>query len=113
MKTSILATLLGFTALFASAAPLQGVDELIKRQPIRRQVAATGTYAVASATGTGGVASPTGTSAPYPISTGSASCSTNGAVACNGPTEFGICNFGRVNFQPVAAGTKCVDGQIV
>ncbi|KAH0261128.1 hypothetical protein KCU91_g14209, partial [Aureobasidium melanogenum] len=48
--------------------------------------------------------------APYSNST---SCSTNGALVCNGPTQFGLCNFGQVVWQPVAPGTACEDGQIV
>lgn len=41
------------------------------------------------------------------------SCSPNGALICNGPTLQGLCNFGSVIFQPVAAGTKCENGAIV
>ncbi|CAD0083102.1 unnamed protein product [Aureobasidium vineae] len=47
---------------------------------------------------------------PYSNST---SCTTNGALVCNGPTQFGLCNFGQVIWQPVAPGTTCQDGQIV
>ncbi|KAI4728317.1 hypothetical protein E4T49_03964 [Aureobasidium sp. EXF-10728] len=47
---------------------------------------------------------------PYSNST---SCTTNGALVCNGPTQFGLCNFGQVIWQPVAPGTACEDGQIV
>jgi hypothetical protein len=52
--------------------------------------------------------------APAP-STGTAigtSCSPNGALVCNGETQFGLCNWGAVVWQPVAAGTKCRDGKI-
>jgi hypothetical protein len=31
---------------------------------------------------------------------------------CNGETQFGLCNWGAVVWQPVAAGTKCRDGKI-
>lgn len=44
---------------------------------------------------------------------GKATCPTNGALVCDGETMFGLCNFGEVVFQSVAAGTKCVDGKIV
>jgi hypothetical protein len=116
MKFTITA-LLGLSALVATAAP---VDEQIKRFPIRRQAASTGLssgYAAPTGTAYGtaystGALYPTGTAAPYPISTGT-SCSPNGAVVCNGPSQFGLCNFGKVTFGPVAAGTKCVDGEIV
>ena len=39
-------------------------------------------------------------------------CSPNGALVCNGETQFGICNWGKVMWQSVAAGTKCQDGKI-
>ncbi|KEQ99545.1 hypothetical protein AUEXF2481DRAFT_25442 [Aureobasidium subglaciale EXF-2481] len=48
--------------------------------------------------------------APYSNIT---SCITNGALTCNGPTQFGLCNFGKVIWQPVAPGTACENGQIV
>lgn len=118
MKFS-LAAIIGLSALLATAAP---VDEQIKRAPIRRQAYSTGIsssapYATGYAASTGaystGALYPTGTAAPYPLSTGT-SCSTNGAVVCKGESMFGICNWGKVQtFQPVAAGTKCVNGEIV
>ena len=43
---------------------------------------------------------------------GDATCEPDGALVCNGPAEFGICNFGRVVWQAVAPGTVCVDGVI-
>ena len=117
MKSTLITTLLGFAAIFANAAP---VDDAIKRHPMRRAVAATGTAyyptALASAASSYGTGAPypTGTAPVYPASTGVATCSTNGAVVCNGPYQFGICDWGHVRvFQPVAAGTKCIDGQIV
>jgi hypothetical protein len=66
--------------------------------------------------GTGTPAQPTppstgGGSAPAPG--GSAStCSTNGAVVCNGEKQFGLCNNGNVVWQEVASGTACVNGVI-
>jgi hypothetical protein len=39
-------------------------------------------------------------------------CSQNGAVVCNGPTQFGLCNNGNVVWQAVAAGTTCTNGVI-
>lgn len=41
------------------------------------------------------------------------SCANNGAIVCNGPTRFGICNYGQVRYQPVAAGTECKNGSLV
>ena len=45
--------------------------------------------------------------------TTSTACPTDGALVCNGPTLFGLCNFGSVVWQPVAAGTTCTNGAIV
>lgn len=39
-------------------------------------------------------------------------CTTNGAVVCNGTTQFGLCNNGNVVWQAVAPGTTCSDGVI-
>ncbi|XPS75084.1 hypothetical protein M3J09_007195 [Ascochyta lentis] len=43
---------------------------------------------------------------------GGSTCSENGAIMCNGDSQFGICANGQVVYQPVAAGTKCSNGQI-
>lgn len=43
---------------------------------------------------------------------GGSTCSEEGAVVCNGESQFGVCNGGQVVYQPVAAGTKCSNGQI-
>jgi hypothetical protein len=43
---------------------------------------------------------------------GGSSCSENGAIVCNGESQFGICSNGQVIYQPVAAGTKCSNGKI-
>ncbi|KAF1981229.1 lytic polysaccharide monooxygenase [Aulographum hederae CBS 113979] len=40
------------------------------------------------------------------------SCTTEGAVVCNGSDQWGLCDHGKVVFQPVAAGTACHDGKI-
>lgn len=44
---------------------------------------------------------------------GRSSCPTDGMIVCDGEDMFGLCNFGMVTFQMVAAGTKCMDGKIV
>ena len=43
----------------------------------------------------------------------SATCSVDGALVCNGPDQWGLCNFNTVIWQPVAAGTTCTNGQIM
>lgn len=57
--------------------------------------------------------SATGSSPSGSSGSGDTTCSTNGAVVCNGTDQFGICNFGSVVWQDVAAGTTCSNGQIV
>ncbi|EKG19378.1 hypothetical protein MPH_03241 [Macrophomina phaseolina MS6] len=42
----------------------------------------------------------------------SPTCSEDGELVCNGPSQFGICNFGKIVWQDIAAGTQCRDGQI-
>ena len=132
MKSAIITTIMSLTAL-ATAAPA----DLVRRQSsavpsYSASSSASYSSGVAVASGsyssfgvaapTGGYAAPTGTGAygmyptgagvaPWPMSTGT-SCSPNGAVVCNGPHEFGLCNWGKVVFQPVAAGTACHDGMI-
>ncbi|KAI5196235.1 hypothetical protein E4T39_07861 [Aureobasidium subglaciale] len=59
---------------------------------------------------------PTSSSVPSPSPTSytnSTTCTTIGALICNGSTQFGLCNFGQVIWQPVAAGTVCENGRIV
>jgi hypothetical protein len=44
---------------------------------------------------------------------GAMACSTNGALMCSADGSMqGLCNFGSAVMMPVAAGTKCVNGQI-
>ncbi|KAF2496397.1 hypothetical protein BU16DRAFT_549904 [Lophium mytilinum] len=43
---------------------------------------------------------------------GGGTCSKNGDIVCKGEDQYGICNFGNVIWQPVAAGTKCQNGKI-
>ncbi|KAF2747474.1 lytic polysaccharide monooxygenase [Sporormia fimetaria CBS 119925] len=61
-------------------------------------------------TGTGGAPAqpqPTG-GAP----SAGADCPVDGALVCNGPTQFALCNHGKAVWQDVAAGTTCTNGQI-
>ncbi|KAF1941564.1 hypothetical protein EJ02DRAFT_455082 [Clathrospora elynae] len=60
--------------------------------------------------GTGAPAAPTAPSTPSAGSSGT--CTDNGAVVCNGPTQFGLCNNGQIVWQAVAAGTTCVNGSV-
>lgn len=73
------------------------------------------TLTVSSSAGIYGPGTAAGTG-PAPAATGSLStdttCPTNGAVVCNGASQFGLCNNGNVVWQAVAAGTTCSNGQI-
>ena len=43
----------------------------------------------------------------------SGQCTTDGAIVCNGSTQFGVCDHGSVVWQVVAAGTTCSNGAIL
>ncbi|GAB7338504.1 hypothetical protein MBLNU457_5255t1 [Dothideomycetes sp. NU457] len=58
------------------------------------------------------VAYPSATASGSTISNGTGTCTTDGAVVCNGENQFGLCNFGQVVWQDVAAGTTCQNGVI-
>jgi hypothetical protein len=78
--------------------------------PSKTTAAASKPAATTPAAGTGASgAAPT--SAPA-AGGSSGTCTTNGAVVCNGPTQFGLCNNGSVVWQAVAAGTTCSNGTI-
>lgn len=101
----------------SSAAPIAFSSSA--SAPYYLSSSASGSFNIPYVTGTGyypsgtGLPVPTGTaSGSSPISTGDATCPVNGALLCNGPQQFGLCNWGRVVWQPVAAGTCCVDGVI-
>ena len=54
------------------------------------------------------------TSVPVPRPAGDKSdCPIDGQLVCSGPKQWGLCNWGKVQFQPVAAGTQCLGGEIV
>ena len=78
--------------------------------PSKTTAAASKPTATAPAAGTGASgAAPTSA----PAAGGSiGTCTTNGAVVCNGTTQFGLCNNGSVVWQAVAAGTTCSNGTI-
>lgn len=55
---------------------------------------------------------PVPSEAPAPPAGSGSVCGTEGAVVCNGESQWGLCDHGKVVFQPVAAGTTCRDGVI-
>jgi hypothetical protein len=64
----------------------------------------------------GSAASPTGYSSSSDSSNGSAgnstTCTTEGAVVCNGSDQFGLCDHGSVVWQKISSGTTCSNGSI-
>ncbi|KAF9698931.1 hypothetical protein EKO04_003101 [Ascochyta lentis] len=77
--------------------------------PVKSTAVASAPAASAPAAGTGTTpATPT----TAPAASGDGTCSTEGAIVCNGTTQFGLCNQGKVVWQAVAAGTTCSNGTI-
>jgi hypothetical protein len=67
----------------------------------------------AGSAATAAPAAPAGSNVPAGISSVQ-TCSTNGALQCSPDGSLqGLCNFGQAMMMPVAAGTKCVNGQIM
>jgi hypothetical protein len=77
-------------------------------QPTVPASGGTGTPAAPSSPSTGGGSAPSTPGAGGATGT----CSSNGAVVCNGEKQFGLCNNGQVVWQDVASGTACVNGVI-
>jgi hypothetical protein len=77
-------------------------------QPTVPASGGTGTPAAPSSPSTGGGSAPSTPGAGGAAGT----CSSNGAVVCNGEKQFGLCNNGQVVWQDVASGTACVNGVI-
>jgi hypothetical protein len=109
------------TNMYATAILLAGLSALAAASPINiPKPEATGIlppFPIGSGSPPGGFPVPTGaprpTAVPVPRPIGSAACPTNGQLVCNGPDQWGLCNWGQVQFQRVAAGTQCLDGEIV
>jgi hypothetical protein len=107
----------GVFAPGASGAPTQTSTTLVTvtgaptaAQPTVPASPGTATPAQPSSPSTGG-----GSGAPSSPSTGGGSgtsCSTNGAIVCNGEKQFGLCNNGNVVWQDVASGTACANGVV-
>jgi len=85
------------TSAPAASEPAASASEPAASEPAASEPAASASAPAAVPTSSGG---------------GGTGCTTNGAVLCNGPTQFGLCDNGKVVWQPVAAGTTCSNGQI-
>lgn len=99
--TSTMTTLVTVTASLSD--PAMATSAPAASEPAASEPAASEPAASASAPAA---------AAPTSSSGGNTGCTTNGAVLCNGPTQFGLCDDGKVVWQPVAAGTTCSNGQI-
>ncbi len=101
----------------SSAAPVASTQTTLitvtgtPSTPAQSTAVASKPAATVPAAPTGGSGA-TPTTAPGSGSGGSGTCTTDGAIVCNGPTQFGLCNKGSVVWQAVAAGTTCSNGTI-
>lgn len=101
----------------SSAAPVASTQTTLvtvtgtPSTPVKTTAAASKPAATTPVAGTG-ASGATPTTAPAAGGAGSTTCSTNGAIVCNGTTQFGICNNGSLVWQAVAAGTTCSNGTI-
>lgn len=107
------------TSMHATTILLAGLTALATASPIQSAKADAVSAPFATGTGSpqGGSAAPSGVpmpvAVPVPRPVGSAPCPIDGKLVCNGPEQWGLCNWGEVKFQRVAAGTQCLDGEIV
>ena len=99
----------------SSAAPVASTQTTLvtvtgtPSTPTKSTAAASKPAATTPAAGTGASgAAPT----TAPAAGGNGTCTTDGAIVCNGPSQFGLCNGGKVVWQAVAAGTTCSNGTI-
>jgi hypothetical protein len=104
----------------APSSPVNSTMPLVVTSTVRTllTVTATATAGRSSKVSQGPASStpaPQATQAPFSNSTvggGQGICTTDGELICNGETQFGLCNHGKVVWQNVAAGTKCTNGKI-
>jgi hypothetical protein len=84
--------------------------------PVPSAVNTTTTTPAAAGTSALPTSSPSSPSTPDSIPppySNTTTCTTPDTLICNGPTLYGLCNFGQVIWQPVAPGTACQNNQIV
>jgi hypothetical protein len=111
-----ISTAAGGSSPAASASSSSDSSDASSAHPYPSSSAAASSAAASSASSaaapaaTGGSSSSTGNSTAS--STGSCNGASDGAVVCNGPNQFGLCNQGSVVWQAVAAGTTCSNGTI-
>jgi len=109
----------------AAASPAASAPSVAAPAPAPA-ASGSGTFAEGSSNGTTGSAPSASPAAPAPAvpapAPGSgvignqpaAACGPDGSLVCSSDgTQFGLCNWGKVMYQAVAAGTKCSGGQIM
>jgi hypothetical protein len=109
----------------STAAPASPSAPTASTSTVRTMVTVTASSGAQSAAPTSAAPAPTSAAASAPAAAqpsgapaasapaaGGSTCATDGAIVCNGETQFGICNHGNVIWQGVAAGTKCEGGKI-
>jgi hypothetical protein len=111
--------------MHAFSIMIAGLAAITTASPIivpRQDLLATTSVAPPAPFGTGsapsGFAAPSDIPFPRPVpvpqpSGDKSTCPIDGKLICNGPEQWGLCNWGKVQFQQVAAGTQCLDGEIV
>jgi hypothetical protein len=102
----------------SSAAPVASTQTTLvtvtgtPAAPAQSTAAASAPAAGTGTTPTKSAAAPAAPAASAPAASGDGTCTTDGAIVCNGTTQFGLCNQGKVVWQAVAAGTTCSNGTI-
>lgn len=92
----------------SSAAPIpSNAAPLPSTKTTLITVTASPSAAKPSSTGGATPAQPTA-----PAAGGNKACSEEGAIMCNGTSQFGLCNNGQITWQAVAPGTTCSNGVI-
>jgi len=102
-----------YTTLQTMTIPTSSVAESSAAAPAYPTMSPSSGEGVSGPSSGGSTASPTGSSSSSNGAAGSSTiCTTEGAIVCNGPDQFGLCNHGKVLWQDVAGGTTCSNGSI-
>ncbi|KAJ4985303.1 hypothetical protein SVAN01_09248 [Stagonosporopsis vannaccii] len=102
----------------SSAAPVASTQTTLvtvtgtPSTPSKTTAAASKPAATTPAAGTGASGAAPTTAPAAGGAGGEGTCTTDGEVVCNGTSQFGLCNGGKVVWQAVAAGTTCSNGTI-
>jgi hypothetical protein len=100
-------------AAASSSESAAATTTLTTLTPVPSAANTTTTAAAATSDSTSTPSSPSIPITNPPPYSNTTSCTIPDALICNGPTLYGLCNFGQVIWQPVAPGTACQNNQIV